>query len=91
MSETTNKRIHIYCDTSESAISAVTYIESLGNFEFILGKSKLAPLKGHSIPRLELCCAVLAVEIAKCVSEQLELPIEHFKFYSDSKVVLGYT
>ncbi|XP_061170947.1 uncharacterized protein LOC133180435 [Saccostrea echinata] len=89
-SETMNKTIHIFCDASESAISAVAYVESQGNFGFILGKSKLAPLKGHSIPRLELCGAVLAVEIAKCVSEQLELPIEHFKFYYDSKVVLGY-
>lgn len=88
-SEKRNKTIHVFCDASESAISAVAYVESDGNLGFILGKSKLAPLKGHSIPRLELCGAVLAVEIAKCVSEQLELPIEHFKFYSDSKLVLG--
>lgn len=87
---TTEKKIHVFCDDSEVAISAVAYVENQGQYGFILGKSKLAPLHGHSIPRLELCGAVLAVEIAQSVSEQLEIPIEHFKFYCDSKVVLGY-
>nr|XP_034311351.1 uncharacterized protein LOC117684215 [Crassostrea gigas] len=63
-----------------------------GNMEmgFILGKSKVAPKHGHTIPRLELCGAVLAVEIAESIDTHLYLHIKDFTFYTDSKVVLGY-
>lgn len=51
--------VHVYCDASEHAIAAVGYLlakrkdqEELG---FILGKAKVAPSHGHTIPRLELC------------------------------------
>ena len=57
---------------------------------FVLGKAKLAPIREHSIPRLELCAAVLVVEVAQFALEQLDLEIDNVKFYTDSKVVLGY-
>ena len=55
-----------------------------------MGKCKVAPLKGHTVPRLELCAAVLSVELAEVISEQLGIPLELFKFHCDSNVVLGY-
>ena len=89
------KTVHVFCDASEKAIAAVGYLQgtlpddrrSLG---FVLGKAKVAPLHGHSIPRLELCSALLAVEIAETISNHLGLALQDFRFYSDSKVVLGY-
>ncbi|XP_053375012.1 uncharacterized protein LOC128547190 [Mercenaria mercenaria] len=89
------QEIHIFSDASEKAISAVAYYrvanDSTGvRVGFILGKSKVAPRSGHTIPRLELCAAVMAVEIAETVYEQLGFPIEEMKFYTDSRVVLGY-
>ena len=64
--------VHLFCDASEKAISAVAYLKvvdetGLESIGFLHGKSKLAPLKGHTIPRLELCGAVLATEIAEAV------------------------
>ncbi|XP_069114405.1 uncharacterized protein [Argopecten irradians] len=87
--------IHVFSDASEKAIGAVAYIrthDEQGNIHlgFVLGKSKLAPSHGHTIPRLELCGAVLAVEIAESIAEHLDLQLSDFKFYSDSRVVLGY-
>ena len=84
-----------FCDASEKAITAVGYLQctlpdgrrSLG---FVLGKAKVAPLHGHSIPTLALCSALLAVEIAETISNHLGLALQDFRFYSDGKVVLGY-
>lgn len=38
---------------------------------FVMGKVNLAPLPEHTIPRLELCAAVLAVEVADLISSHL--------------------
>jgi len=55
-----------------------------------MGKSKLAPSGGTTIPRLELCAGVLATELAAIISEHLDVSMEHFVYHTDSKVVLGY-
>lgn len=55
-----------------------------------MGKAKLAPRPEHAIPRLELCAAVLAVELAELVNSEIDIKIDAIYFYTDSKVVLGY-
>ncbi len=55
-----------------------------------MGKAKLAPRPEHTVPRLELCAAVLAVELADLISAELDLQLDAITYYSDSKVVLGY-
>jgi hypothetical protein len=71
LSQTVTKELHVYADASEKSIAAVAYLRPLdkdGNPDlgFVLGKAKVAPTNGHTILRLELCAAVLAVEIAVC-------------------------
>ncbi len=67
-------------------------IDSDGNSNvgFVLGKAKLAPQHKPTIPRLELCAAVLAVEIADLIRHEIDLRLDAIRFYCDSKVVLGY-
>ena len=89
------KTVHVFCDASEKAIAAVGYLQGTlpdgrRNLGFVIGKAKVAPLHGHSIPRLELCSALLAVEIAETISNHMGLALQDFRFYSDSKFVLGY-
>ncbi len=57
---------------------------------FVMGKAKLSPGPEHTVPRLELCAAVLAVELADLISAELDLQLDAITYYSDSKVVLGY-
>ncbi|VDI17672.1 Hypothetical predicted protein [Mytilus galloprovincialis] len=87
--------IHIFCDASEQAISSVAYLKSVnetGNASlgFLMGKTKLAPLKGHTIPRLELCAAVLGAELGEVICDNMKLLPETCHYYTDSQVVLGY-
>ena len=57
---------------------------------FVIGKSKVAALHRHTIPRLELCAAVLATELATFIKTNLSIPLDSVSFYTDSQVVLGY-
>ena len=43
-----------------------------------------------TIPSLELCAAVLVIEIANIIKKQMDIPIGDFHLYTDSRVVLGY-
>ncbi|XP_063404711.1 uncharacterized protein LOC134688168 [Mytilus trossulus] len=87
--------LHIFSDASKDAIASVAYIRTFNDnghsqLGFVLGKSKLAPNHGHTIPRLELCAAVLATELASFIQKTLEIPSSATDFYTDSQVVLGY-
>ncbi|XP_056879986.1 uncharacterized protein LOC130520291 [Takifugu flavidus] len=55
-----------------------------------MGKARLAPQSEPTIPRLELCAAVMAVEMADLIKDELDQHLDAVHFYSDSKVVLGY-
>jgi len=95
LSTEVKKELHVFSDASKESIAAVSYLKTVhedGSSEigFVMGKAKIAPLHGHTIPRLELCAAVLAVELSEVVLENLDEEIDIVKFYTDSKVVLGY-
>lgn len=85
----------IFSDASTVAIGAVVYLRSLdsqGQYHvgFVMGKSKLAPRPAHTVPRLELCAAVLAVEMYELVRSELDIKIDNVTFFTDSRIVLGY-
>lgn len=86
--------VHIFSDASKEAVAAVACLKAFhekhSEVGFLLGKAKVAPLHGHTIPRLELCASVLAVEMAETIREELQIPKDNFTFYTDSQVVLGY-
>lgn len=88
-------KLHTFSDASELAIAAVSYVRVVSkdgsrHTGFVMGKAKVAPKHGTTIPRLELCAAVLAVEVAESIQRNLDHPLYNLQFYSDSKVVLGY-
>lgn len=77
------------------AISAVAYhravdTEGCSHVGFFLGKSKLAPRTSLTVPRLELCSAVLAVEMADLLTTELDIELQQVKFYTNSIIVQGY-
>ncbi len=56
---------------------------------FVLGKARLAPRPEQTIPRLEWCAAVMAVDMAELITFQIDIVCDAVTFYTDSKVVLG--
>lgn len=92
----TRSELHTVCGASKDAIVAVTKfklynIHGQSNYGFVMGKTKLAHLHSSTIPRLELCAAVLRIEIGRFVTDPLNIPTEACYFVNkDSRVVLGY-
>ena len=86
--------MHVFSDASVDGISAVRYLQIfIGNrcvVSFVMGKSRLSPLKPISIPRLELFAAVIAARLTRFVNRKIDLDIEKTVLWTDSTVVLSY-
>ncbi|XP_035808144.2 uncharacterized protein LOC118470918 [Amphiprion ocellaris] len=95
LSLTQEKELCIFSDASMVAIGAVAYLRAAdtgGQYHvgFVIGKSKLAPRPAHTVPRLELCAAVLAVEVFELIRDEMDIKVSAVKFFTDSRIVLGY-
>ncbi|KAK3087380.1 hypothetical protein FSP39_005210 [Pinctada imbricata] len=95
LSMTKSKDLLIFSDASEMAIASVAYLRTTlhsgeQHIGFIIGKAKLAPKHGHTVPRLELCAAVMATELYSTIKDELDIQFDSVNFYTDSKVVIGY-
>ena len=88
-------QLHHFSDASEYAYGTVSYLR-LENKQggkhcwFLMGKSRVAPLKQVTIPRLELTAAVVAVKMDKMLRQELQLPLQPSTFWTDSTTVLRY-
>ena len=63
-----------------------------GKFDvtFIAAKSRVAPLKQLTIPRLELQAAVLATRLGKTILEESRFQFEKVVYFLDSMIVLAW-
>ena len=89
LKDITHRQLHIFADASESAFSAVAYFRSANESEvessFIMGKSRVAPQKFLTIPKLEL---VAAVRLKNLIVEEHDYVIGSIYFWTDSMTVL---
>lgn len=94
-SPTTQAELHLFSDASEIGYGAVAYLRhetegSTAHVSFLMGKSRVAPLKAITIPRLELQAAVLSVKLWSHVRRSLKIPVNRARFWTDSTIVLHY-
>ena len=86
--------LHVFSDASEFAYGAVIYLKVIGPtgvyVNLLMGKSRVAPLKVVSIPRLELTAATLAAKLSRFVMEELDAADLTVWFWTDSMTVLRY-
>jgi len=86
---------HGFCDASEEAYGACIYIRTGGineiyHAQLLCAKTRVAPLKAMTIPRLELNGALLLAELARKIADAWGNNIHSFQLWTDSTVVLGW-
>ena len=79
---------HVFADASEKAYAAAIYartIQSSGS----ISRTKVAPLKSKSLPRLELCATSLAAKLVRQVESSLGRKYKTHA-WTDSTIVLAW-
>ena len=87
--------LHYFSDASESGYGQAAYlrlVDAAGKVHcsLVIAKSRVAPMKHISIPRLELAAAVLSTKMSGLVMKELGFDDIAEYYWTDSKVVIGY-
>ena len=90
--EVRNVELHIFCDASEQAFAAAGYLRLEGKSGrrtvIVMAKSKVAPVKQLTIPKLELQAAVMGSRLAHTIIEMHTLKISTKILWTDSQTVI---
>ncbi len=87
--------LHGFSGASESAYAAVVYLcctdtEDNVSCSLITSKTKVAPIKRLSIPRLELCGAVILAKLIHNLMDIFSIPSDKVHAWTDSTGVLSW-
>lgn len=89
------REVHIFCDASQRAYGSVGYLrteDTEGNVEvaFLTARSRVAPKRQLSMPRLELCAALTGAQLADVLTRELTVAISRVVMWTDSTTVLAW-
>lgn len=90
-----NHQLHGFSDASERAYGACLYLRTANNMgdvavHLICSKSRVSPINVVSLPRLELCAAVLLAELVKSVAKNITIVLDSTHYWTDSQIVLSW-
>ena len=91
----TSLQLHGFCDASELAYAGVIYLRMTDSYRnihvsLVMSKTKVAPIKCLTIPRLELCGAQLLAQLLYHVKEALCVSVNDTYAWTDSTIVLSW-
>jgi len=86
--------MHGFCDASMDAYGAVVYIRTTGSdghkeVRLLCAKSRVAPAKAVTLPRLELCAAHLLAQLTHRILQTLRIKFDIY-YWTDSMITLGW-
>ena len=84
-----------FCDACEYGIGAAVYLhvvqDNISQCFLLRTKTRVAPLKSLTIPKLELCGALLLVKLVKNITGDIfPFPLKEIIYLTDSQVVLSW-
>ena len=86
--------LHGFADASMRAYAAVVYVKALNSSDtpvnLLISKSKVAPCKTLSLPRLELCAAALLARLMDHVLNIFKDSVNCCFYWSDSTITLAW-
>ena len=87
--------LHAFADASTKAFGAVVYCRTTYRDHpplvvLVTAKTKVAKINPPTVPRLELCGAVLLVKLLTSTAAILGVPPEQWHAWSDSSIVLAW-
>ena len=88
-------QLHGFADSSEAAYGGVvflraTYTDDSVSTTLVLAKAKVVPLKMVTIPKLELCAALLTSKLINTARTQLNVDPQNVNAWSDSTITLQW-
>lgn len=87
--------LHGFCDASEKGYAAAIYariVELIGctHVNLLVSKTRVSPMKPVSMPRLELCGAVLLAKLMKKVRKSMKIEWSAVHAWFDSQIALTW-
>ncbi|XP_058817112.1 uncharacterized protein LOC131680413 [Topomyia yanbarensis] len=90
----TDVQVHVFTDASVAAYACVAYLRVTAKGEswcsLIASKTKVAPLRAQSIPRLELQAAMMGSRLLHNICSALTISIQRRFLWTDSATVLAW-
>ena len=80
--------LHGFCDASESGYGACIYLVTPSSSQLVMAKSRVAPLKRMTMPRLELQAAVLLTSMLQKLLSSIDSRPKYVHCWSDSEITI---
>jgi len=86
--------LHVFCDASKKAYATCIFVRTVTDtgvtVQLVNARSRVAPIKGLSIPRLELLACLIGARLSATILKDMSLKNISTIFWTDSSTALAW-